>query len=314
MIRLTPLAIPGFDEYSEALIDFDMDGFGRCVAVLRSETATRILTDQGELALPPNEARWVGTARLLPGGKVLLDPIVPNTEDAMESCAIATTERFEAAPFGVPYAVFTAGNWTFVTYSEHTIISIREPSFENDVVTVFDGTSSRRLFGLTDILTRKKEEPDAYAVTRGCATRHGGFSFVAFGSTWLWTLNAETKTYHAIQPQASFQDSDEVEALATDGDAAVLMFARQDGLELAWVDRGTGECSRRETVALATIANYLDEPLWRRPAGNWGLNARVRGLDDGRFLICTSKMVLLLDGSSKGNGVAPTSPECGGDS
>ena len=298
MIRLTLLPIPDFDSDREVIADFDMDGCGRHVAVLKSGTDTRILTEQGELSVPQEAARRVGTARLLPGGRVLVDPIAAITDAAMESCGIVGPDGFEVAPFGVPHDVFTAGASIFVTYDERTMLSVREPSFETDIVTVFDGTSRHRLFGLSDILTRRREEPDAYAVTSGCANRLGEFSFVAFGSVWLWTLNANARTFHAVRPQATFQDSDDVEAVALDGSSAVLMFAREDGLELAWVDRGTGECSRREFMPLAVMAQHIDNPVWQKPAGNWGFDGWVRGLEGGLFLLGTSRRVLLLEASS----------------
>ena len=299
MTRLKSLSIPGFDAARDVVVDFDMDGLGRHVAVLRSADGTRVVTEQGELGLPPKAAHRVGTARLLPGGRVLVDPVAPVTDAASESCGIVSAERFEVGSFGVPHDMFTAGDWAFATYDESTMLSVREPSFEADVVTVFNDASSCRLFGLSDILARRREEPDAYAVTAGCATRAGEFTFVAFGSVWLWTLNAASRTYRAVQPQVTFEDSEEVEALAVDGPAAVLMFARRDGLELAWADRGTGECLRRESVPLATLADYVQEPVWQRPAGNWGLNARVRGMDGGRFLLCLPRRVLLLETTAK---------------
>ena len=293
MMRLVPVQVPGVDAKGDRILDFDMDGGGRYASVLGIGAVRRLATERATLALSPEAAARVGTCRLLANGRVLVHPVADVTDEAMDSCAIVAPGCFDLAPIGVPHELFTAGDWIFATYSERTLVFTREPSFEADIVTAFD-PAGRRLFGLADVLTRRRQEPDAYEVTSGCATVGGEFAFVASGSEFLWTLDAVHRAYHAVRPEVGFEDADDVEALAMDGANAVLLFAREDGLDLAWIDRQTGACSRRERLPTGELARYMDEPFVARPAGGWTLDAEARGLEGGQFILRMPDQVLLL--------------------
>lgn len=293
--------IPGFVQGRDRILDFDMDAVGRCVAVLQTGSTRRLATQHGDCPLPADAAARISEARLLPDGKVLVGPVVEITDEPIDAYAVVSADSYISAALGVPQRIFASGAVVFSTYGERTMLFVRAPSFETDIVTVFDGLSQQRLFGLTDILARSRDQPDAYEVTSGCA--HGDeFTFVALGSRRLWTLDVATRTYCAVSPTYEFEDPDEIEALAVCGVDAVLMFTREDGLDLVWIDRRDGSCSRREHVPRKVLVDHLGCYASPKAGSGWALDAAARGLGDGRFTLRTVERVVLLESSQFGTG------------
>lgn len=280
MIELVVLEVPGMSA-GDHLIDADVDADGRIACLVERNGRTLVLRNGTEITGVPEAARpFLYTIRWLPDDALLLHPIVAGAD-------------FRPVPFGAPDNLATGGGFVFASYAERALIFTRAGSYEDDVVTVFGLPGTARLFGLPDLLPDVRGGPDPYEVTSGCATAQGEFVFVGPDSPHLWSLDATARTHHAA-PLEDAQGDPDAATVSADGGHAALLLVDEAGLLVRCVDRATGRTVRTERLAASLIHEALGSFASPRPAGGWLLDAEVRGLDGGRFIVRMADRLALI--------------------
>lgn len=293
MTDLALCSIPGTSS-GDRLIDVDIDADGRIACLAERGGRTLILRDGTEVAgVPEAAAHFLHTIRWLPDFALLLHPIVAVTDLPTQSCAIIAGGTFQPVPFGAPDNLAAGGAFVFASYSERALLFNRAGSHEDDVVTVFNAHGGARIFGLPDLLPDLRGGPDPYEVTSGCATAQGDFLFIGPDSPHLWSLNAASRTHGAVALEESLGDPDAT-FVSADGAHAILLHIDETGLGLRQVDRETGRTVQTDRVAATLVRDALGGFASPRPAGGWMLDADVRGLDGGRFVLRTAERLALV--------------------
>lgn len=295
MIDLHRIAIEGFVAGSDRLLDCDIHEDGRVASLVERAGEKRlVVAGAGWDGLPPDARARVTSARWLTRAELVVGPVVKLTDAAVQTRAAVSASGFTVLPFGAPHIMFATETYAFATYGERVLLFTREPSYENDVVTVFDAGSLARLFGLADIMRRGRNDPSCHEVTSGCATRDGAFVFVGLGSSHVWTLDPLERSCRTVEASGAMASPEDVAALSVSGRTAILMLAVERAIELRWVDLVSGSTLHRELVAEDVVREAVGGSASPAPGGGFRLDAAARGLDMGRFILRTADRAVLL--------------------
>lgn len=249
------------------LVDLDLREEGEAFALLEDENGKKRFDGLAGLTrhVPMNSLSRLHTIRSVDETAAIVMPIAEITDEPVETCALITPDAFTVLPFGTPADFFVGGGHVFATYTERTLLFTREPSFEGDIVTVFDSSDHSRLFGLADLLTGAREEPTCYEVTSACATAAGELVFVGLGDPHVWTVDAVSRTFTAARPVVPLPSVDLIEAVATNGPEVLVLTTGQDALELITLDR-LGNTLSRSSLPAASVFERLGGYASEAPA------------------------------------------------
>jgi len=292
-MRLWQAEITVFGNGEQDIVDYDVIDAGPPAMLLQDARGRRVWAGGREItAMSSAQLASASAVRVLPDG-VLVGPVNLGGDGPADGWVAAYDSGISQARLGGPSRFFTAGAFIFATYLERVLLEAGGAPYEDDVVTALDARTLKRVCGLSELLTGRHDEPDAYEVLAGCASASGAFTFFSLGSPYLWTMNADSLSVTAVAAQLP-AEPEAIEALTIAGDCAVAFLTGAEAVDLVWLDLCSGREVKRATLPASRFADLLGSFATPRPAGGWALDAEVRGTNGGQFIFRAARRVAIL--------------------